>query len=61
MDRIPISQNKEIKLEDVETGTSNYNSKKGLLEWKVNISTKETKKYKFSYTVKYPKHKRVNL
>ena len=61
MDRIPISQNKEIKIDDLETGTSKYDSKKGLLEWKINLSTKETKKYKFSYSVKYPKYKRVNL
>ncbi len=61
VDRIPISQNREIKLEDIETGTSKYDSKKGLMEWKVNLSSKETKKYKFSYTVKYPKFKRVNL
>lgn len=61
MDRIPISQNKEIKIDDIETGTSNYDSKKGLMEWKVKLSSKETKKYKFSYTVKYQKYKRVNL
>lgn len=61
MDRIPISQNREIKIDDTETGSAKYDDKKGLLEWKVNLSPKETKKYRFSYTVKYPKYKRVNL
>ncbi len=30
-DRIPISQNKDIKIDDIETGTSNYDDKKGVL------------------------------
>lgn len=60
-DRIPISQNKDIKIDDIETGSSNYDDKKGILKWtlKLNANVKET--HKFSYTVKYPKYKRVNL
>ena len=61
VDRIPISQNKDIKIDDIESGTSDYNSKKGILKWKVNIDPKKSNKYNFSYTVKYPKYKKVNL
>ncbi len=61
LDRIPISQNKAIKVENIETRTANYNRKKGLLEWKVKLPTNTSKKYAFSYTLKYPKYKRVNL
>jgi len=61
MDRIPISQNNEIKIEDVETGTANYDNKKGLIEWKVNLSKNTSNTFKFSYVVKFPKNKRINL
>ena len=60
-DRIPISQNRDIKIEDIETGTSNYDSEKGIMEWKVKLISGSIKTYKFSYAVKYPKYKRVNL
>ena len=61
MDRIPISQNKEIKIDDIETGNADYDSDKGLLTWKLNISSSSKSTDKISYTVKYPKYKRVNL
>lgn len=61
LDRIPISQNKEIKIDNIETETSNYNEDKGIMEWKINLKSQKSEKHKFSYTVKYPKEKRVNL
>lgn len=61
MDRIPVSQNKEIKIEDVNTGGAEYDEKKGLLTWKLNLKAKESAKKQLSYKVKYPKEKRVNL
>ncbi|WP_053977797.1 DUF4139 domain-containing protein [Mangrovimonas xylaniphaga] len=61
MDRIPISQNKDIKVEDIETGTSQYNDEKGLMEWKTVLSPGATDTFKFSYSVKYPKYRQVNL
>ena len=61
MDRIPVSQNKDIKVDDIETGTAEYDTKKGLLKWKLNLSPNSSKKVNLSYSVKYPKYKRVNL
>ncbi|MFK7782912.1 mucoidy inhibitor MuiA family protein [Psychroserpens sp.] len=60
-DRIPISQNKEIKVDDVETGTSEYDNKKGLLKWTLSLPSNVKKTYEFSYALKYPKNKRINL
>nr|WP_321235375.1 mucoidy inhibitor MuiA family protein [uncultured Psychroserpens sp.] len=60
-DRIPISQNKDIKIDNIETGTSEYDDKKGILKWKLNLPANDKDVHKFSYTVKYPKYKRVNL
>ncbi|EDP70799.1 hypothetical protein FBALC1_08568 [Flavobacteriales bacterium ALC-1] len=61
LDRIPITQNKAIKLDDIETGTSEYDKDKGLLKWILSLKSGEAEKVKHSYAVKYPKGKRVNL
>lgn len=61
MDRIPVSQNKEIKIDEVKTGGAEYEEKKGLLTWKLSLKAKESVKKQLSYQVKYPKVKKVNL
>ena len=61
MDRIPVSQNKEIKIDEVNTGGADYEEKKGLLTWKLTLKPKESVKKQLSYQVKYPKVKKVNL
>ncbi len=61
VDRIPVSQNKDIKVDDIDSGDSDYDSKKGILKWKTKIKSSATKKYKFSYTVKYPRYRKINL
>ncbi len=60
-DRIPISQNKEIKLDDIDTSDSEYNTKTGILKWKLDISPNQKTEKLFSYQVKYPRGKRINL
>lgn len=60
-DRIPISQNKEIKLDNIITGSSKYGSKTGIINWKLDISPGQKIEKQFSYQVKYPKNKRINL
>ncbi|MCW4470526.1 mucoidy inhibitor MuiA family protein [Flavobacterium sp. MFBS3-15] len=61
MDRIPVSQNKEIKVEEVKTGGAEYDEKKGLLTWKINMAPKDAIKKQLSYEIRYPKDKRVNM
>lgn len=61
VDRIPISQNKDIKVDDIDAGSSDYNSKKGILKWKTKIASSATENYKFGYTVKYPRYRKINL
>lgn len=60
-DRIPISQNKAIKVEDVETGSSDYDEDKGLLKWSLKLEPNSKSTKTFSYTLRYPKYKYVNL
>lgn len=61
LDRIPISQNKSIKVDDINFGDANYDKDKGVLKWLITLKSGETKKAEHSYTLKYPKFKRVNL
>lgn len=59
-DNIPISQNSEIVIKIVDTGSANYDEKKGLLKWAYTLTPNESKKTSFGYEVSYPKDKRVN-
>ncbi|WP_299521772.1 DUF4139 domain-containing protein [Winogradskyella sp.] len=61
LDRIPITQNRAIKLDDIDTGTSDYDKEKGILKWTIDLRPGETDKVNHSYAIKYPKGKRINL
>lgn len=61
VDRIPVSQNKDIKVDVMDTGTSDYDTKKGILKWKAQINTNSSKTHYFSYAVKYPKYRKINI
>lgn len=61
VDRIPISQNKDIKVDNINFGTSNYDTKRGILTWKAKIESGNTEKYHFLYSVKYPKHRKISI
>ena len=61
LDRIPKSQNKAIKIDDIDTGNSIYNENKGIMTWELNLKPNATENVKHSYVVKFPKGKRVNL
>lgn len=61
LDRIPKSQNKEIKVVDVATETAEYEAKKGLLTWKMTLEPKESKTHSFSFQVKYPRGRYISL
>jgi uncharacterized protein (TIGR02231 family) len=60
-DQVPLSTNKDIEIEVLETSGANINADNGVLTWKVNLAAGETKKFRISYSVKYPKDKPVNL
>jgi len=59
LDQIPLSNNKEIIVELLETGGAEYVEKTGKLSWKVKLNPNETKVIKFKYSVKYPKNLNV--
>ncbi|WP_291137006.1 DUF4139 domain-containing protein [Flavobacterium sp. UBA7663] len=59
-DQYPISTDKEITIELLDNGKAKVNVETGILTWDVKLSAGETKKYRISYKVKYPKDKFID-
>jgi uncharacterized protein (TIGR02231 family) len=60
-DQHPISTNKDIVVELLESDNAEQNTETGVLTWRLNIAPGETKKVRISYSVKYPKDKNVGV
>ncbi|MBN1388229.1 MAG: mucoidy inhibitor MuiA family protein [Bacteroidales bacterium] len=60
-DQVPISQNKDIEVETEEISGGILNEYTGEVQWKTTIPARESKEYILTYTVKYPKNKKVVL
>jgi len=60
-DQYPLSTNKEIEVELLESSEAANNKDLGVLSWKLQLAPGEQKKFRVSYSVKYPKDKFVNL
>ena len=59
-DQYPISTDKEIIIELLDNGKAKVNTETGILTWDVKLNAGETKKYRISYKVKYPKDKFID-
>ncbi|PQJ30569.1 hypothetical protein BST92_00830 [Nonlabens arenilitoris] len=60
-DRVPISGNSEIKVDEVETGTAQVDKETQILTWEIDLGSGSQVQEHFSYRVKYPKRRRINL
>ena len=60
-DQIPISQDANIKITNVENLEGALNPSTGIIKWNLRLQPKQTKELKFSYTVKFPKEYNLNL
>jgi uncharacterized protein (TIGR02231 family) len=58
-DQYPISNMKEVEVTLDEWSEAEINAELGTLNWKIILKPGETKKYRFGYTVKYPKDKLI--
>lgn len=56
-DQYPLSTDKEIEIELLENSKASVHAETGILTWDVELKPNETKKYRISYKVKYPKDK----
>lgn len=60
-DQYPISTNKEIEVELLQSSDAANNAEIGVLTWKLELAPGESKKVRISYSAKYPKGKVLNL
>lgn len=60
-DQYPLSANKDIEVELLESAAATNNTELGVLTWKLQLVPGEIKKFRVSYSVKYPKDSYVNL
>ncbi|MCT4583174.1 MAG: DUF4139 domain-containing protein [Flavobacteriales bacterium] len=58
-DQIPISQNSDITVTVNETSGATYDEATGELVWGVTLEPNEIKKVKLSFTIKYPKDRKI--
>ncbi len=59
-DQYPVSSNKEIEAELLETSGATVNAQTGVLTWKLELAPGESKVFRMGYSIKYPKDKIVN-
>lgn len=58
-DQYPLSTIKEVEVKLESDGGAMVNAETGVLTWKVDLKPGESKKLRFSYSVKYPKDKKI--
>ncbi len=58
-DQFPISKTKEIEVTLEDNGNAEINEELASVNWKINLQPGEQKKYRFTYSVKYAKDKKI--
>lgn len=61
LDQLPITQNADITIEQLNLDKGELDSRTGIIEWKFTLKTKESKLINFNYKVKHNKDLQVNL
>jgi TonB-dependent SusC/RagA subfamily outer membrane receptor len=60
-DQYPLSSNKDIEVELLQSDGASINAETGILTWKPELAPGEIKKYRISYSVKYPKDRVISF
>ncbi len=58
-DQYPLSNIKEVVVTLDDSGAAMVNPETGVLTWKIDLKPGESKKVRFTYSVKYPKDQRI--
>lgn len=58
-DQYPISKTKEVEVTVTDNGNAEVKEDLGILNWKISLAPGESKKIRFSYSMKYPKDKKI--
>jgi hypothetical protein len=61
LDQIPVSITKEISVEDLKANDAQVDKDTGIVSWTFTLPAGQEKKLNFSYSVKYPKDRKVVL
>lgn len=61
LEQLPISNDKDIVIEDTDTDGGKLEETTGEVKWILSVKPNETVKKKIAFTVKYPKGKSINL
>lgn len=59
-DQYPLSTDKEIEVELLQSDNAKENKETGILTWELKLAPNETRKIRLSYKVKYPKDKIID-
>ena len=59
-DQVPVSNNSEIKVENVETNGGQYDLTTGKVKWTVNLASAQKITKQLAYEVKYPKDRNIS-
>jgi uncharacterized protein (TIGR02231 family) len=54
-DRIPVSENKDIRVSNVKVTPAGSPDSRGLLRWELKLKPKEKRQFRISYQVDYPR------
>jgi len=60
-DQIPVSTEKDIKIEAINISKAQFDKELGKLTWKLNLKPSETQSMNVKYSVKYPKDRKMVL
>ena len=60
-DQVPVSQDSDISVSVDDISDAMQEDETGILSWKVRLGPNESKKYRISFTIKYPKNKKVQV
>ncbi len=60
-DQLPLSTNKEIEIEKIETSNAQVDETTGAVYWRLQLKPGESKELTFIYAVKYPKERIIIL
>lgn len=60
-DQYPLTTNKEIEVELLQSDSAKVNTETGILTWQLQMKPNEVKKFRISYKVRYPKDQVLNL
>lgn len=59
-DQYPLSTTKEVEVKLDDSDNAEVNEELGSLNWKITLKPGESKKYRFSYHITYPKDKKIS-